>query len=260
MKILRNLIIWIFVLSIFPLSSFGKLTPKYTSAARLVTQPAARKLIPDQVEIWMNFYHSGGVMGSVKYSISDRIAVGVSYGGLHILDNVGTDWNNMAGFYAEYTLCHAFKYWPLVALGAETQGWGSFKRNILSGENRYFIKAPGIYLVAGRSLNICRSACFTVQGGVSYNVFENDDDSSPNLFFGFEKTIIDIFSFAVEYDLALNDNSDKALGKGKGYLNTAFRLHMNDRLDFEFLVLDIMVNNSDARNETKMFRIVLRNL
>ena len=55
------------------------------------------------------------------------------------------------------------------------------------------------------------------------------DDKQLNIFFGFDKEINRSFSFLFECDAGLNDNDDEYLigdltfGKGKGFVNAAFR-------------------------------------
>ena len=48
---------------------------------------------------------------------------------------------------------------------------------------------------------------------------EDDDDGGPSGWLGIDKTINEELALAGEYDFALNDNDDDALGSGRGYLN-----------------------------------------
>ena len=49
--------------------------------------------------------------------------------------------------------------------------------------------------------------------------------------------------FVTEYDFALNDNSPRALGRGRGYWNMGLRWRIINPVTVEVIVRDVLNNN-----------------
>ena len=58
-----------------------------------------------------------------------------------------------------------------------------------------------------------------------------------------------------EYDLALNDNDDKSLVSGEGYLNAGVRWTFADRLNLEFDLKDLTEKRRENEGPIRELRI-----
>ena len=83
---------------------------------------------------------------------------------------------------------------PAVVLGLDTQGGGRYLSEVYLGEDyyynfdRYEHKAWGVYAVLSKNWNLLGNLGFHL--GVNKNTFETkDNDSSMNLFFGFDNDL-----------------------------------------------------------------------
>jgi hypothetical protein len=88
-----------------------------------------------------------------------------------------------------------------------------------------------LYVVAGKSTSFLGG--LGIHAGVNRSLEIEDGDRDPNLFCGVHKWINAGLVLLGEYDTALNDNSNNAIGSGKGYLNAAARLSLVEGLWFE---------------------------
>ena len=70
-----------------------------------------------------------------------------------------------------------------------------------------------------------------------------------------EKGVNEEFSLFAEYDLALNDNTGKSIGDGKGYLNAGLKWSFAGRLFIEFLWKDIAKNNGFNEASSREIRL-----
>lgn len=262
MKHLSYIIITALFLSLLPGMAEGRLGLQKTTLSRLICQPSAWQMMEGQLETQLRFYSKGGLMASVKYAPSERIYIGVSYGGTHVLDNTGIVYNKTPGIFVKYILFEKTLKCPTVAVGIETQGWGNYQNNPDTDEKRYFIKPPGIFLVMGKTLFLfCKRIEINLQGGLCKFPVKEPDDNDLNFFMGIEHRVYADFIYIVlEYDAALNDDSPSSFGEGNGYLNGSIRFQISDNLEFEILFIDMLANNKTASNETKMFRIVYQSL
>ena len=92
-------------------------------------------------------------------------------------------------------------------------------------------------------------------GGINYSFEDGDGDMDPNLFIGFDKSINPEFAFAAEYDFALNDNEDRSLGSGKGYLNVGIKFIFEGQLNIEILCKNLLNNHQDRPHWARELRL-----
>ena len=171
---------------------------------------------------------------------------------------------------------------PAFLVGLDTQGFGPYietaeytrYEHIDNGDgsittneivetreiNRYEQKAWGAYAVLSKNWNLLGNLGFHL--GVNKNTFETkDNDSSMNLFFGFDKELNRSFSLLMEYNAALNDGeeyvstyedefdfNDITVGKGKGFLNAGLRWNVAENLLIEVNFKDINLDEDDFVN------------
>lgn len=230
---------------------------------RIVTQQTARVLGTGMSEFHLRFEpggfnRPGGIMRfGVQVGIFKWMTLGIFYGAENWISSKNIKWQKFPGVLVKYSLCGESKWGPAITLGVDTQGWGLHHNYSTGGGLRYMFKAPGFYAALSKNV-YCR--CFGILGvhsGISYNIPENDDDSDPNLWLALDKHLWRWFSFAVEYDLAFNDNSANANGD-TGYLNIALRYkHKNDWW-LELIVIDAFTDSQSpsAPAESRAFRFV----
>jgi len=223
----------------------------------LIATPSARVMREGQSFFELRMLPGGSVLAGGQFGLLPRLSVGVSYGGRVYLSNQKTDWNEAPGIFAQYAICSETYVFPTVALGVITQGWGDYETNPATGDRRYYLKAPGVFIVGGKTFN-WQHCCgkFTPSVGVNYNPFEDEDDADFDLFFGFHKPLWSGWDAALEYQLGHNDNSPKAYGKKQGYLNGKLGISIAETWVLELGALDLNVNHKTADTETRFIRLI----
>ena len=242
---------------------------------RIVTQQTARVLGTGMSEFHLRFEpgivrydtshinyvpgderrHGGIMRFGVEVGILKWMTIGIFYGAENWISSGNLTWQKLPGVVVKYFLCGESKWGPAITLGVDTQGWGAYRDNPFEGSKRYLIKAPGFFAAFSKNV-YCR--CFGIIGmhtGISYNLLENDDDPEPNLWFGLDKHLWRWFSFAVEYDPALNDNNAEAYAD-MGYLNIAIRYKYKSEWWLEFLLIDALSDSKITQAESRAFRFV----
>ena len=92
-------------------------------------------------------------------------------------------------------------------------------------------------------------------GGVNYSLERDDNDKDINLFFGLDKSIGSFMSIVGEYNLAWNDNSGDALGRGRGYLNAGLWFHPGAGITISFHFKDLLENQPHEGFANRTLRI-----
>jgi len=187
---------------------------------RLVTMPTTRMMQTGLTEMEFRFEPEGILRFGGQFGVFQWLTVGLYYGGeLLYFDYDKLTLKEPPGILIKYSLCDESKLGPAVTLGIDTQGWGSYDKK----DKRYLFKAPGLYIAASKNV-FCR--CFGtvgMHGGINYNLLEKEDDGDPNLYLGLDRHLWKWFSFAVEYNLAVNDNENANYSTSGGYISARFR-------------------------------------
>ncbi len=261
MKHNKALVLLIFLLSIVSLGAFAK-------EIDLIDNPTADVLLKRNYRIVSRVFPEGGLLVKGQLGIFARLMVGVSYGGTDIISNDSPAWYSRLEFMIRYRLIDEGLNFPAVAVGFDSQGYGSY-----SGlHNRYDVKARGLYTVLSKGF--ARLMGLRVHLGLNYNNYEgdngrnknnsddgesknakkpskdrngnledkrNDDLESLNGFLGLDFPFNPQVTGIVEYDVANNDNRrDDLYGNGPGFLNAAFRWRVNTDFQCEFGLKDIL--------------------
>ena len=135
-------------------------------------------------------------------------------------------------------------------VGFHSQGYGAYNKSL----KRYAIKSRGIYAVASKNTSFLGG--LGLHAGVNWSLETEDDDSDPNLFAGCHKYLGSDFVILGEYDTAINDNDNNAIGSGKGYLNLGVRWSFAQRLFFEFAWKNILENGSHSTGSSREVKLV----
>ena len=229
--------------------------------SELVTIPTAGTLPRGSYAFETLLIKNGGLVSRLSVGFTDHFSFGVSFGVQNFIGSNNPTINKPTPeVQIKYRLYEESEQTPAFVVGLDTQGKGEFIEFI--GENisnRYDQKAWGIYAVASKNWSVLGNLGFHI--GLNKNYWEStlDKDSDVNLFFGFDKELNRSFSFLIEYDAAINDNSyeteDITFGKGRGYLNAGIRWTFAENLLLELNANDLQ-KNSKAGSISREIKII----
>jgi hypothetical protein len=216
----------------------------------LIDQPTAGSLHKGDYALDVSLFPGGGTLVDMRVGLFDRFMIGVSYGGRNIIGRGEVEWNKLPGVLIKYRLFEESLF-PALSLGFDSQGYGQWSDSL----DRYEIKAKGLFAVASKNFTLGWFGSIGFHGGVNYNSFEIADQRSLNGFVGVDKSINNQISLIGEYNLGLDDNNLKALGKNRGYLNAGVRWVFARQLALEFNFKDILENRKDVSSIAREARI-----
>lgn len=222
----------------------GGLEPRF-----LVDIPTAGMLVKGTVALDVDFYQEGGVLFGLSAGILDRLSFGISYGGSRLIGSSSPEMNEIPGIAVRIRVIEESMILPAIAIGFDSQGKDGYLKDL----DRYRIKSAGFYAVASKNYSLM--GFFSIHGGANYSLERADDDRDFNVFAGIEKTIGPIVSLVAEYNLGMNDNSGKAVGKGRGYLNAGLKVSLGSGLTIGVNLKDIIKNGGDITVANRTVRI-----
>jgi hypothetical protein len=257
----RNTIFFIFILlSYFPVIAQIQNLDRRTQEAlprELIDCPTANITPRRSIELNGRTYANGGVLIGMSIGITERLMVSGSFGGENIMGEGPIKWNQAPGVGLRYNfLAETFSY-PAMTFGFSSQGSDSWQ----DSTSRYRIKSKGFF--AAMSKNYSMIPGLGVHGGLNYSLENGDADSDLNFFvgahwaFSSQAEIQDLILHA-EYDFAINDNSLRSNGAGKGYLNAGVRWAFAQelfatRLFIEFDLRNILLNTKVKNPKDKLY-------
>jgi len=215
----------------------------------LIDTPTAGTLTRGSYDVTLRLYPQGGVIASVGIGLSSRLLLGLSYGGENVIGEGKVNWNPDPGVQLRYRLIDENIALPAIVLGFDSQGYGAY----IDSTKRYTVKSRGFFAVASK--NYVFLGDLSLHGGINYSLEKSDGDSDPNLFVGIIKSLNPDLALVAEYDFALNDNEDNALGSGKGYLNTGLRWTFAQQLYIEISLKNILQNKHNIPYSNREIKI-----
>jgi hypothetical protein len=220
----------------------------------IVQMPTAGMLPKGSFALDVGFYQDGGVLLALSAGIFDRFSFGVSYGGSGLLGSDTPVMNPLPGVNVKVRLLEESTTWPAIALGFDSQGKNGYMKDL----DRYTMKSPGLYAVASK--NYLLAGYLSLHGGVNYSFEHGDDDDDMNVYVGAEKTLGPFLSLVAEYNFAFNDNSQRAIGQGRGYLNFSLRGSVGGGVTVGVNLEDVFKNarGSQQINRTAAFELIAR--
>jgi hypothetical protein len=216
---------------------------------QLVDVPVAKTLFQGEMSAELRLYTRGGLLTSVLVGLTDRIGMGISYGGENIIGTGKPNMNLQPEAHIEYLLFSEQNLSPGIMIGFNSQGYGGYNRTT----DRYAVKSRGFYAVLSKNTSFLGG--LGLHGGINWSP-EQKDDKDPDLFFGLHKWINPELALLCDYDTAINDNDDKALGSGKGYLNAAVQWSFNQTLYIEFDWKDILENRDSLPGSSREIKMI----
>lgn len=240
---------YIFILVVVTLSTQLLAQTPVTQSLELIDCPTAGTLDRGSFKTALHSYENGGLLGTIQVGISDRIMFGISYGGSNIVGTGPVDWNPKVGVNVRYRIIDETYGMPAFGIGYDGQGRGAYNWDL----DRFLEKSKGAYVVASKSFNFL--GFLALHAGLNYSFEHEDGDKDLDGYVGLEKGINNDLSIFGEYDLAMNDNSVRSIGDGKGYLNAGFRWSFQGKLDINFVWKNILKNNGDRPYSSREIRL-----
>lgn len=178
--------------------------------------------------------------------ISNRLMLGVSYGGEHVVGTQEIDWYPRVEFLIKYRLFDEKYSTPAFSFGFSSIGWGKY----LDSYDRYAIKSRGFYGVVSKRLEFLGGTYLNF--GVNYSVEGRDEEQENgfNMFTSMRKNLNEELAVIGEYDFAINDNGENRLGEGKGYLNLGIRWTFAPELIIDFQFTNLLHNFNTDNKQT----------
>ena len=221
----------------------GKLEPRF-----VVDMPSAGMQPAGSLAMDAGFYGEGGALLGVSVGVFDRLAVGISYGGSHLIGSEDPVMNEVPGFSIKVRVLEEAMGFPALALGFDSQGKEEYIRSL----SRYRVKSPGFYAVMSK--NYLMLGYFSLHAGANYSLENADGDRDVNFYVGAEKTLGSFLSLAAEFNSGLNDNDHDAIGKGRGYLNLSLNAALGGGLTLGINFKDLF-KNGDQPNADRTVRL-----
>lgn len=205
----------------------------------IIDYPIAFSLPRASFDINARIFPNGGLLSTLSVGMTDRLMVSASFGGINIIGEGEINWQPFAGGSLRYRLLTESFNLPALAIGFDSQGHGRYDEKV----RRFERKSTGFFVVASKNYEVMDHLSFHV--GSNYSLETKDNDKDPNLFTGADLGLSSELSVLWEYDFAINDNDDNALGSGKGYLNLGLRYNIKGVVYFEVYLLDLLKNRGE---------------
>jgi hypothetical protein len=221
----------------------------------IVDMPTAGILKKSQLAFDVEFFQRGGILFGFSFGLLDRLTVGISYGGRQLIGSEEARFNPTPGFLVTVRIFEESIALPALVIGFDNQG----REPYIDSTSRYTIKSSGAYVALSKNYSFLGSLSF--HGGVNYSLERADDDKDCNGYIGIEKSIGPTFSLFLEYNIALNDNTIRAVGKGKGYLNAMISWSMGGGFTLGVGLKNLIENQDNIQIGNRILRIeYVRNL
>ncbi len=216
----------------------------------LVDAPTAGMLRGGMKAFQADFFQTDGINAGFAYGLTDRLMIGLSYGGLRMIGTGSPDWNEVPGFLVRVRIVEESVGFPALGFGFESQG----SEGYIDSMDRFTIKSPGFYLVGSKNYDASGYLGFHV--GVNYSLETDDGDRDFNLFVGLDKSVGSFLSLTGEYNFGWNDNDGRALGRrGRGYLNAGVSLFPGAGITVAMHFKDLLDNQPQPGFANRTLRI-----
>lgn len=229
---------------VFSQFKYLKRKDKEVETRYLIDYPTANIIPGRGIQALFRSYANGGALFGMMIGLDNRMMISGSFGGENILGEGEVKWNKSPGIGVRYLIKPEHKQYPNFSIGFNSQGYGAWQ----DSTSRYRIKSPGFYGVISKNQTVFNG--LSMHAGINYSLEKDDEDNDLNVFVGVSWILDPIkkaFSVHAEYDFAINDNGERSLGAGKGYLNVGIKWAFlpktyQNRLYLEFDVRNILKN------------------
>lgn len=188
-----------------------------------------------------------GLCLGISIGITDRLNVGVSYGGDGLIGRGRARGNPYPGAFIKYRVIEESYILPAIALGYDHQGYGG----IDPAYKGYVYKSPGFFVALSKNYLLFSSANLGFHGGVNFSLEELSKVKWPDGYIGLDIAVNQELAAAVEYDLGLNardPRSTRYFNPLNGFLNAGLRWAFGPQFYIELFAKDLLQNKVDAGN------------
>jgi hypothetical protein len=221
----------------------------------LIDCPTAATLKHGELVAKVDLFTGGGLCVGGETGVLPNLAVGLYYGANNLIGNSEIRWFKYPGISLSYRFSEADGWYPAVSVGLTTQGVGPYFDPGPRKYERFLTKAKGLWVAASNLFDVDYIGIVGAHIGVNLNPFENSDDRDLSLCLGFNKRIAWGIEAMTEYDLATNDNSHRALGRGRGYWNVGLRWRAFEPFTAEIIMRDLLTNNKLNSTPSRELRL-----
>lgn len=221
----------------------------------LANMPIAGLLDRGTYEIDLRMYPEGGLYTFVTIGFLRSVNIGFSYGAENVIGRGSVEWNPNVEFAFKARLVPESRVFPALAIGYAGQGFGPYlgDPDPQVGLDRYAVKSPGFYAVISKNYRLLAEMGLHI--GVNKSR-ENDDDEDLNAFAGIDLSLGPELYLILEYDAALNDNDEEAVGYGNGYLNFGLKWAASPHLRLELYFTNLLDNVRGAGESATVGNVV----
>jgi len=235
---MKNILCLVFLL--FPVSALFAQEPEI---GRLIDCPTAATLNHGELVTKVHLFTGGGLCVGGETGILPNLNVGLYYGANNLIGNSEIRWFKYPGISLSYRFSEANGWYPAASVGLTTQGVGPYFDPGPRKCERFLTKAKGFWVAASNLFDVDYIGIVGAHIGVNLNPFENTDDRDLSFYLGFNKKFVAGLEGMTEYDIATNDNSSRALGRGRGYWNIGLRWRAFEPFTAEVVLRDLLTNS-----------------
>jgi hypothetical protein len=190
-----------------------------------------------------------GINAGLAVGISDRLMIGIGYGGEGLIGRGRkVQFNYFPGLLFKYRLFEARFAGPGVAIGYDHQGFGGLSDTSEFDYKGYIYQSPGFFLALSKNFKLLNHVLFGIHTTVNFSMEDVRHVKWPNLFTGIDISLNEELALVFEYNFGFNtrdfhgqDPVNYAL-INEGYLNAGLRWAFTPQFFIEFDAKDVLEN------------------
>jgi hypothetical protein len=225
---------------------------------RLIDCPTAAVVKHGELVARVQLFTGGGLCVGGETGVLPNLAIGLYYGANNLIGNSEIRWFKYPGISLSYRFSEADGWYPAASVGLTTQGVGPYFDPGPCKDERFVTKAKGFWVAGSNLFDVDYIGIVGAHIGVNLNPFENSDDRDFSFYLGLNKSLGAGFEAVTEYDIATNDDSRRALGRGRGYWNIGLQWEPFERFTAEIIMRDLLTNNKLNSTPSREMRFSYR--
>ncbi len=189
--------------------------------------------------------HGSGLYVEVAVGVTDRLNIGLGYGGDGLIGRGKARPNPVPGAHVKYRLIEESFALPALALGYEHQGYGGIRED--DDYTGYLYKSQGFFASLSKNYMLLAAMQLGFHGAVNFSLEEIGDVSWPDVSVGLDFALNEELAVAVEYDCALDyrdPDGDTWANPLFGFLNIGIRWRFAEAFYVQFNAKDVLQNNT----------------
>ena len=251
------------ILTIISLTVLSAFSEEMLQPRRLVDAPTAGVLPKASFDFDCRIFSAGnpdlgtGVVMGIAVGITNRLNIGLSYGGEGLVGRgKNAKFNSLPGWLVKYRIFEENYFGPGVALGYDHQGYGGIADTSDFDYRGYIYKSPGFFLAFSKNYLLLQKVQFGLHSALNYSMEDYKNVKWPNLFAGIDLALNEELAIVFEYDFGFNIK-DQVPGKHavyanprEGFLNGGIRWAFSPNFFIEFDAKDLLENRKRKNGST----------